>query len=284
MLLADIHTLHVSEKYRILDFRCRCVNCSLSEPEYNNSFAITFVKTGYFEYRVFRNNLESHTGKVLISKPGFEHVTFHTNNQPDTSTTFEFKSEFADELKSHYPASLSWFLQNNDVHSILLKCTPEVDYLHHRILQSLISGTSSRLQIDEWVMDLVDELMRGVAKISNEDPIQDSLKKYHLPTIENAKEYILQHFHENISLQQLADHCLVSPFHFSRIFKTITSISPHQYLSAIRLNHAKSLLNTTSLSIGEISFDCGFNSIEHFATSYRQRYGMSPSEFRKIQV
>ncbi|PWT95707.1 MAG: AraC family transcriptional regulator [Bacteroidetes bacterium] len=281
MMLADTHTLHVSEKYRIIDFRCKCVVCSLSEPEYNNSFAITFIKSGYFEYRVFRNNLEAHTGKVLVSKPGFEHSTFHINNQPDTSTTFEFRADFVEELKAMYPQTSDWFLKNNDIHSIILRCTPEMDYLHHAVLKSLLSGTSTRLQIDEWVMELVDELMCGLAKISKDDRLPDSLRKYHLPTVENAKDFMLKHFHENISLQQVADHCLVSPFHFSRIFKTASGLSPHQYLTGIRLNHAKNLLTTTNLSVGEISFESGFNSIEHFATAYRQRFGMSPSEFRK---
>jgi transcriptional regulator GlxA family with amidase domain len=99
--------------------------------------------------------------------------------------------------------------------------------------------------------------------------------------VENARAYIFENFAQNISLQQLAKHCLVSPFHFSRIFKTIMNISPHQYLAEVRLNHAKVLLTTTELSIADITYACGFNSPEHFATAYRQRYRINPTTQRK---
>ena len=94
----------------------------------------------------------------------------------------------------------------------------------------------------------------------------------------------MKHFHENISLKQLAQHCYVSPFHFSRIFKSVMNVSPHQYLSEIRLNHAKILLTTTDEPVTDIAFACGYNSIEHFATAYRQRFKLNPSRYRKELV
>jgi AraC-like DNA-binding protein len=99
--------------------------------------------------------------------------------------------------------------------------------------------------------------------------------------MEMARDYILHHFHENISLNQIAQHCLMSPFHFSRIFKKIVNQSPHQYLTGIRLNHARYLLANTEKPIGDIAFESGFNSMEHFATVYRMRYQMRPSDFRR---
>jgi AraC family transcriptional regulator len=110
------------------------------------------------------------------------------------------------------------------------------------------------------------------------------LKKNHLLTIERAKEYITQHFSDDISLQDIAAHCYVSPFHFSRIFKTFTSFAPHRFLLSIRLQHAEMLLRDTSLPVTDIAFSSGFNSIEHFSAAFRQQYKLSPALFRNNRV
>jgi AraC-like DNA-binding protein len=114
--------------------------------------------------------------------------------------------------------------------------------------------------------------------------ISDSLKKFHLATVETARAYILENFGRDISLSQLSQHCLVSPFHFSRIFKSIMNIPPHQYLAAVRLNHAKVLLTTTDMSVFDIAFACNFSSTEHFSTAYKKHFKINPAAQRKQMI
>jgi AraC-like DNA-binding protein len=279
-MLADVHILYQSDFYEITDFKCLCTVCSVTKPEYNNSLCVSFIRKGFFEYRVFNGNHEAHIGRILVSMPGYEHTTRHIDNQPDASTVFEFKRSFFETLKEHYK-SCAWFLKNNDIHSILLNCSTEADYMHQRILQCVQGKRASGLQIDEMVMELLDKIMSTLGHKPDVSSIPGTLIKYHLTTIEIARRYIHQHFSENISLKQLAQHCHTSTFHFSRIFKTILSMSPHQYLLGIRLQHAKILLSTTSKPVSDIAFECGFNSLEHFATAYRQQFKISPTKHRK---
>lgn len=243
---------------------------------------INFIRTGFFEYQTFRREDELHVGRLLVSKPGYEHITRHIDKQPDTTTGFEFSANFFHLLQDQYAAQAGWFLKNNDIHSLMLRSNAELDYLHHRILEMLKRKEASNLQVDEMVMDLLEKVMEIISGNTPEvASIGDSLKQFHLGTIENAKEYILQHFNEDISLHQLAQHCYVSPFHFSRIFKTVMNVSPHQYLAEVRLNHAKILLTTTNEPVTDIAFACGYNSIEHFATAYRRKFKQNPSRYRK---
>ena len=282
MLIADIHILHRSDFYRVNDFICHCDRCSVSQPEYNKSLFISFIRKGFFEYQTFRRDDEMHVGRLLISKPGYEHITRHIDGQPDTTTGFEFRADFFHMLQEQYAKEAGWFLKNNDIHSLMLRSNPGLDYLHHRILQTVKQKEVSRLRVDEMVMELVERVMTVISGSTQKvEPIDNSLKQFHLGTIENAKEFILQHFSEDISLHRLAQHCHVSPFHFSRIFKTIMNVSPHQYLSEVRLNNARVLLTTTNEPVTDIAFACGYNSIEHFATAYRQRFKINPSRYRK---
>lgn len=282
MKMADINILHQSDFYRIEDFRCHCEVCSLTAPEYNKSFSFSFIRKGFFEYQTFKRNDEVHAGRLLISKPGFEHRTRHIDNQPDIVTIFEFRRNFFDEtILDIYGDKLAWLLKNNDIHSLMVNTMPELEYHHQRILHKINSGKYLSLEIDELVIALLEKVMGLLGSGQTPGKIPDSLKQYHLGTVEKARDYLLAHFKENISLQRLAEHCLVSPFHFSRIFKTITKMSPHQYLVSIRLTHARVLLTETNSPVSDIAYECGFNSPEHFVTAFKQYYKMKPSTLRE---
>lgn len=258
--------------------------CSLSEPEYNNSFCISFIQKGFFEYKVFRHDHEMYVGRVLLSKPGYEHRTRHINNHPDITNIFEFKPVFFELLKEQYQSSAGWFLSNNDLHAIMHSCTMEADYLHNLILERIQSNEQNALQVDEMVIELLNKIFRAISHTDEFPLLKDKFKQLHLGTIERAIDYMREHFSENISLHQLAQHCYVSPFHFSRLFKTVMGTPPHKYLLGIRLQHARFLLTNSSKPVTEIAFESGFQSIEHFATGYRQQFRVSPSQERKEHV
>lgn len=278
----EISVLHQSDFYRIRNYKCNCTRCHTSEVEYSNRLNFCFVRSGYFEFRVFRRELEVHIGRIMVTKPNYEHVTYHVENQPDICSVFDFPDSFVDSLRDHYQQEAGWFFQNNDLHALLLACAPDLDYLHHLILQQTHKGRADSLLIDEWTLRLIDKVMRTIGNESNVAPLPAGLKRNHLSTIERAKNYIMLHFRENISLAEVAHECCVSVFHFSRLFKSILKVSPYQYLNEIRLNHARVLLESTRLSVTEIAFQSGFNTLENFDHAYRQRFGSTPTHNRTI--
>jgi len=280
MFPPDVHILHSSGFYQVRDYKCNCVECHTSKPEYVNTFNLCFVRSGYFEFEVFRDNLEVHVGRVLITKPGSEHVARHIEDHPDVCSVFDFRNDFYNSLSEHYRYELPWFFGNNEIHSMLLKCGPELDYLHDRILKLTTPGNAQQLQIDDLVLRLIDLVMKSLGNVSDVEPIDANLKKFHLTTIEKAKNYMLANFDKNIGLQQLAEHCCVSLFHFSRIFKSVMKLTPHRYLAEIRLNHARVLLENTKSPVTQIALQCGYNSVEHFATAFKKRFETTPSEIR----
>ena len=149
MLLADIHILHQSDIYKIVNYTCHCTVCSISDAEYSDNFSISFVKKGFFEYRTFRRNEEVHTGRILISKPGYEHTTRHIDQQPDITTTIEFKKDFFRELCEKYDRGAEWFFTNYDIHSILVSSNAELEYLYYYILKKIKVGNTNTLELDE---------------------------------------------------------------------------------------------------------------------------------------
>ncbi|HEY6504186.1 MAG TPA: AraC family transcriptional regulator, partial [Chitinophagaceae bacterium] len=259
---ADIKTLYESDFYRITDFRCRCKECVTSKPEYSNSFSISFVRKGNFLFNVFRHSLDSYNGCVLITKPGYERTVTHIHTVPDECTIFDFKTVFYEELLEQYGRHS--FFRNNDLHSTLVRTNAETEFLHLYILRRVITGSAGKLETDNMVMDMIGKVLGAVTEYKPDSRIDPALKKNHLLTIERAKEYISENFSDDISLAEIAGYSYVSPFHFSRIFKTFTSYSPHRFLLSIRLQHAELLLRNTNLPVADIAFSSGFNSIEYF--------------------
>jgi AraC-like DNA-binding protein len=103
--------------------------------------------------------------------------------------------------------------------------------------------------------------------------------------IEAAVERVIHAMRENlgeqITMDDMASTAMFSKFHFSRIFLRVTGISPGRFLSALRLQEAKRLLLTTSMTVADISHLVGYNSIGTFSSRFRSSVGVSPSEYRQ---
>ncbi|WP_246019004.1 helix-turn-helix transcriptional regulator [Saccharothrix australiensis] len=89
-------------------------------------------------------------------------------------------------------------------------------------------------------------------------------------------------YDEPLSLADMADTAILSKFYFSRVFRTLTGTSPGRFLTAIRLSKAKQLLLETSLSVTEISYMVGYNSLGTFTSRFTRSVGVSPARYRAL--
>ena len=87
---------------------------------------------------------------------------------------------------------------------------------------------------------------------------------------------------EPISLRDMSRVAYLSAFHFNRVFHEITGLPPNKFISAMRLDEAKRLLLNTELSITEICFEVGYNSLSTFTRRFNERVGLGPREFRYL--
>lgn len=132
-------------------------------------------------------------------------------------------------------------------------------------------------KVDEHrISILIHRILYELEKISN---VADHSLEV---TIKNAVSYIESHYKEDITLNDIADHVKISPFHFSRLFKKHTNYTPHQYLINYRVNNAKKLLFSSNLSINEIASKCGFNNVSHFVTTFKGHTNFSPKKYREF--
>ncbi len=98
--------------------------------------------------------------------------------------------------------------------------------------------------------------------------------------IQNIMDYMDEHYKEPLTLQDLGRHFYVSQYHLSHIFKDETGISPMKYMLNRKIGESQNLLMNTDRSIGEISFELGFNDNCHFSATFKKYIGLTPSQYR----
>jgi AraC-like DNA-binding protein len=98
--------------------------------------------------------------------------------------------------------------------------------------------------------------------------------------VERVVAYLHEQYDQPISLADMADVAVLSQFHFARTFREVTGVSPGRFLSAIRLHRAKGLLMSTALTVTDISYMVGYNSLGTFTSRFTKSVGVTPLQFR----
>lgn len=98
--------------------------------------------------------------------------------------------------------------------------------------------------------------------------------------LQRAREFIDGHQHESIDLDDIARQACFSRFHFLRLFRRAFGETPHRYLTQARLARARNLLVSSDLSVTEICFEVGFQSVGSFSTLFQRQLGHPPTRYR----
>jgi AraC family transcriptional regulator len=98
--------------------------------------------------------------------------------------------------------------------------------------------------------------------------------------LRKVEDYVREQLAEEISTETLAELVELSPFHFSRVFKQATGMSPLQFVTRERISRAQQLIRETSRSLIEVALEVGYTSPSHFAKVFRRMTGVTPTEFR----
>lgn len=272
---ADIVKLYSSPLATVHNFLCRCQSCARSKREQSANFSIAFIRKGTFQFNVFRAGLDAYHGLFLINKPGYDYTVTHIHNMPDQCTVFSISDSSLDALRRQ-TNQFSWFLDDPDAQSLLVRATPATEFLHYQIFELLQSDNFQTL----WVETLITELLIQVLSLDKDATLvrefSEKQKKHYLPLVEKVKAFMNQNLMEDLSLTTLADQANLSVFHFNRLFKKISGITPYRYLLELRLKQAQLSVRNTPEPIAEIAFACGFTSPEHFSTTYRKYFGKAP--------
>lgn len=105
-------------------------------------------------------------------------------------------------------------------------------------------------------------------------------------TTEQAVRRVIRYMQMNLAqelkIDDLARTAMFSKFHFTRLFQEVTGTSPGRFLSALRIQEAKSLLVNSGMSVADISCQVGYSSVGTFSSRFKTCVGLSPSAYREF--
>jgi AraC family transcriptional regulator len=206
-------TIYTSEYIRIIDFQCDGHRSFTSKEELSGYICFGFIRMGNFRFHSFRNAADVYSSHILIEKPECTYRLTHTGDTCNANTFFIFSHDFYEMLKEKPNFKRSVFYNNTNILSLLILATPELEWLHYSIWQKIHQKEISRLEIDSMVMELLNMVIDNLSFHAIGNELLRAQERYHLSTIERAKEYILKN-HQKYFPCRTGEVLLCKPFSF----------------------------------------------------------------------
>ena len=94
-------------------------------------------------------------------------------------------------------------------------------------------------------------------------------------------EYMNRHYFEPLQIEELAERCGLSKYHFIHLFRMCMGMTPYSYLIRIRMERAETLLQTGDMTVQEVAFVCGYNDPLYFSRAFSRHFGVSPTDYKQ---
>ncbi len=142
-------------------------------------------------------------------------------------------------------------------------------------------ATGWREVIRSLVNQLAVYLLREHVNVQRSDEIELSRVGLVDRRLRRAVEFMHDNCGRELGLSEIASAAYLSEFHFARLFKKITGLTPHGFLAGLRIERARRLLAESDLPIVEVGATVGYASQSHFTKVFREATGMTPRAFRQ---
>ena len=159
------------------------------------------------------------------------------------------------------------------------------DQVITRYIESVLFYFDNPALVDEEILSLkLREIILLLNQTSNSEKIKTILSNLFNPRTYTFRETIEAHLYSSLSTTELAELCCMSLSTFKREFARSYGLAPATYIMGKKLEKSRELLGLSSQSIAQIAFSSGFNNISHFSKAFKQKYGVSPSDFRLARI
>lgn len=213
---------------------------------------------------ILLNNLEEHRIRVL--QPVYHRYFLLLNNL----NTRQMLSN---------PA-LSFLLRNGP--SRILQLTGEMQEQALWIFRRLLAERKTQDTFSQYQTNsLINALFILVYRAEHVNPDTGIKLPPELDVVAQIQDYIDGHFAEDLKIAQISQMFYMSKYYISHLFRDSTGHTVKEYLTAVRLTHARQLLTATQDKINEVCFQCGFNDVNRFISAFRSAYGCTPLQYRK---
>ncbi|WMJ22843.1 AraC family transcriptional regulator [Paludicola sp. MB14-C6] len=233
----------------------------------HNAMECIYVVSGEIEITIENISYHLKRGEMAVVFPNVVHSYYSNESEENCYELFIYPNQAKSKIygivqdkKPIYPILLSTQIHHdipNQIHEIidLYRCEKPNHLLMDTLAQLVLIRTLDEL-----------ELIKQNATSEN--------------IIGGAVMYIAENFKSSISLEKIAKYLGISKYYLSRMLKDALGMGVCTYINNLRIDYAKALLTTTSLTVSEVAMESGYDSLRSFNRCFKKITSVSPKEYR----
>lgn len=236
-----------------------------TEEQAAERYQINVIERGWFQLGFGRRETALGPGSIFVSRPGETYRYSHMPHlEPDTCLSLSFSASISRELEATFNRL-----------ALVIPITNRLAFL--RLCLCSYAANDVPMLLDTLACDLVDAADN--ARKDRRHLYRPEQLKWYGQRVGAARELMDSSPDDQHSLWRLASQVAMSPFLFARVFRELVGVPPHKYLIRLRLQRARTLLES-GMSVTDVCYTVGFNNLSHFIRSFRGYFGTVPSKWK----
>lgn len=253
------------------------------------------LQTSYAQALSALNKTTSNGG--IIFSDGMSYSSDQENPEKKSNSISEFKNQIITKLTSGDSNGVKSFLELYT--SELISQKPASDKIKNQFFDLIVTANNATRELNKnFTSDTFDNAFATLSTENDIKLIKEFAQKFLMectqavtnvkkaeenPIIKKVCSYVDENLSCDISLETAADFAGVSSFYLSKLFKEEKGETFINFISDKRLEKSRQLLEQTELSIKEITAEVGYNDQNYFSRIFKNKYGLSPKEYRKVK-
>ena len=260
-------TLASGSGWQVVDFICTCGPRDERVEERHTLTSVSLVLAGTFVCRSQRGRSLLSAGSLFLGSAGEAFECSHEHGEGDRCLSFQFAPELFDQIAGDVGARADAFGRDS---------LPPIRPLA-RVTARAIGAIGQPAELEEIAYELADA---ALAEAREQPASERQISNLHQRRVAEVVRHMEQRMDERHAIADLARRSGISPYHFVRVFRSVTGATPHQWLLRARLRAAAQQLAATRARVTDIALDVGFEDLSNFVRSFRAEFGVSPRQYR----
>ena len=250
---------------------------------WHDELEIIYVKSGFLTVNISGENYIGKPGDAFVVSPGNLHFMGSQTGTVDYFTFLfplkyiAFRSDDMLDDKLIEPLNSGHLMISPEIKDTVKEQCEQLAGVYAAEIDKSESKITSQIRKKIILLQFIHELWKKGFIVENDTTGRNTVEK-------EMVSYIQQNFTGKISLKKFGEQFHLSEKYISRYFKEHFHITLSQYVTYLRLEHAKQLLQDTDIPVTEVAMQSGYQNVSYFIRSFKKTYEISPLKYRKNKL
>ena len=246
---------------------------------WHDEFEIIYVKSGFLTVSISGENYIGKPGDAFVVSPGNLHFMGSQTGNVDYFTFLfplkyiSFRTDDILDDKLLEPLNSGHLMISPEIEDTVKEQCEQLVEIYGAKKEESQSEITAQIKTKIILLQFILELWKKGFIVENDTGGKNTVEK-------EMVSYIQQNFTGKILLKEFGEQFHLSEKYISRYFKEHFHITISQYVTYLRLEHAKQLLQDTDIPVTEVAMQSGYQNVSYFIRSFKKTYGMSPLKYR----